>query len=83
MGRRSNYTAKQKAEVVLSVLSKETTVAEGCRRNGITETTGPRGLSPSPSPPARASAEAMVPTDARRNGSARLRSSSASWASRR
>jgi len=39
MGRRSNYTAKQKAEVVLSVLSKQTTIAEACRRNGITETT--------------------------------------------
>jgi transposase-like protein len=39
MGRRSNYTAKQKAEVVLSVLSKQTTIAEACRRHGITETT--------------------------------------------
>jgi transposase len=39
MGRRSSYTAKQKAEVVLSVLSKQTTLAEACRRHGITETT--------------------------------------------
>jgi transposase-like protein len=39
MGRRSSYTAKQKAEVVLSVLSKQTTIAEACRRHGITETT--------------------------------------------
>ena len=39
MGRRSSYSAKQKAEVVLSVLSKQTTVAEACRRHGITETT--------------------------------------------
>ena len=39
VGRRSNYTAKQKAEVVLSVLSKQTTIAEACRRHGITETT--------------------------------------------
>ncbi|MDQ6945024.1 MAG: transposase [Actinomycetota bacterium] len=39
MGRRSIYTAKQKAEVVLSVLSKQTTIAEACRRHGITETT--------------------------------------------
>jgi transposase len=39
MGRRSTYTAKQKAEVVLSVLSKQTTIAEACRRHGITETT--------------------------------------------
>ena len=31
MGRRSNYTAKQKAEVVLSVLSKQTTIAEACQ----------------------------------------------------
>ncbi len=39
MGRRSNYTAKQKAEVVLSVLSKQSTIAEGCRRDGTTQTT--------------------------------------------
>ena len=39
MGRRSNYTARQKAEIVLSVLSKQVTIAEACRRNGITETT--------------------------------------------
>lgn len=39
MGRRSNFTAKQKAELVLSVLSKQTTIAEACRRHGITETT--------------------------------------------
>ena len=39
VGRRSNFTAKQKAEVVLSVLSKQTTIAEACRRHGITETT--------------------------------------------
>jgi transposase-like protein len=39
MGRRSTYTAKQKAEVVLSVLSKQTTIAEACRRQRITETT--------------------------------------------
>lgn len=39
MGRRSNFTAKQKAEVVLRVLSKQTTIAEACRRHGITETT--------------------------------------------
>jgi transposase-like protein len=36
MGRRSTYTAKQKAEVVLSVLSKQTTIAEACRRQRIT-----------------------------------------------
>lgn len=39
MGRRSNYSAKQKVEVVLSVLTKQTTIAEACRRHGITETT--------------------------------------------
>jgi transposase-like protein len=39
MGRRSNYTAKQKAEVAFSVLSKQTTIAKACRRHGITETT--------------------------------------------
>ena len=39
MGRRSNYTALQKTEIVLSVLTKQTTVAEACRRHGITETT--------------------------------------------
>ena len=39
MGRRSNYTARQKAEIVLSVLSKQVTIAEACRRHGITETT--------------------------------------------
>lgn len=39
MGRRSNYTAKQKAEVVLSVLTKQHTIAEACRRHSITETT--------------------------------------------
>jgi transposase-like protein len=39
VGRRSNFTAKQKAEVVLSVLSKQTTIAEACRRHGITEAT--------------------------------------------
>lgn len=39
MGRRSNYAARQKTEIVLSVLTKQTTVAEACRRHGITETT--------------------------------------------
>ena len=39
MGRRSNYTSKQKAEIVLSVLTKQVTLAEACRRHGITETT--------------------------------------------
>lgn len=39
MGRRSNFTAKQKAEMVLSVLSKQATIADACRRHGITETT--------------------------------------------
>lgn len=39
MGRRSNYTGKQKAEIVLSVLTKQITIAEACRRHGITETT--------------------------------------------
>lgn len=39
MGRRSNFTATQKAEIVLSVLTKQSTVAEACRAHGITETT--------------------------------------------
>ena len=39
MGRRSSYTSKQKAEIVLSVLTKQVTAAEACRRHGITETT--------------------------------------------
>ena len=39
MGRRSNYTSKQKADIVLSVLTKQVTMAEACRRHGITETT--------------------------------------------
>jgi transposase-like protein len=39
MGRRSHFTAKQKAEIVLSVLTKQVTIAEACRRHGITETT--------------------------------------------
>ena len=39
MGRRSNYTSKQKADIVLSVLTKQVTLAEACRRHGITETT--------------------------------------------
>lgn len=39
MERRSNYTAKQKAEIVLHVLTKQVTIAEACRRHGITETT--------------------------------------------
>ena len=39
MGRRSNYTPKQKAEIVLSVLTKQVTAAEACRRHGVTETT--------------------------------------------
>jgi transposase-like protein len=39
MGRRSNFTAKQKAEIVLSVLTKQVTIAEACRRHGLTETT--------------------------------------------
>ena len=39
MGRRSNFTAKQKAEVVLAVLTKKMTAAEACRRCEITETT--------------------------------------------
>ena len=36
MGRRSNFTAKKKAEVVLSVLTKQVTIAEACRRQGVT-----------------------------------------------
>jgi transposase-like protein len=39
MGRRSNFTAKQKTEIVLSVVSKQVSMAEACRRHGITETT--------------------------------------------
>ena len=39
MGRGSNYTSKQKAEMVLSVLTKQVTAAEACRRHGVTETT--------------------------------------------
>lgn len=39
MGRRSNFTSKQKAEIVMSVLTKQVTAAEACRRHGITETT--------------------------------------------
>jgi transposase-like protein len=39
MGRRSNFTSKHKAEIVLSVLTKQVTAAEACRRHGITETT--------------------------------------------
>ena len=39
MGRRSNYSAKQKAEIVLHVLTKQVTIAEAGRRHGITETT--------------------------------------------
>ena len=39
MGRRSNYTSKQKADIVLSVLTKQVTLAEACRRHGLTETT--------------------------------------------
>ena len=39
MGRRSNFTSRQKADIVLSVLSKQVTAAEACRRHGITETT--------------------------------------------
>ena len=39
VGRRSNYTARQKTEIVLSVLTNQTTVAEACRRHAITETT--------------------------------------------
>ena len=39
MGRRSNFTSKQKAEIVLSVMTKQVTEAEACRRHGITETT--------------------------------------------
>ncbi len=39
MGRRSNCTAKQKADIVVSVLTKQVTIAKACRRHGITETT--------------------------------------------
>lgn len=39
MGRRSQFTARQRAEVVLAVLRKKTTVAEVCRQHGITEVT--------------------------------------------
>ncbi len=37
--RRSNYTSKQKAEIVLSVLTKQVTAEEACRRHGIPEPT--------------------------------------------
>src|SRR5262245_17270836 len=39
MGRRSKFTARQKAEIVLSVLQKKATVAETCRAQGISEVT--------------------------------------------
>lgn len=39
VGRRSQFTSRQKLEIVLSVLTKETTVAAACRAHGITETT--------------------------------------------
>ena len=39
MGRRNQFTANQKAEIVLSVLHKKTSVAEACRAHGITEVT--------------------------------------------
>ena len=39
MGRRSTFTSQQKAEIVLAVLQKKTTMAEACRAHGITETT--------------------------------------------
>lgn len=39
MGRRSNFTAGQKADIVISVLTKQLTIAEACRRHGITEAT--------------------------------------------
>ncbi len=34
-GRRSNYTARQKTEIVLSALAKQTTIAEVCWRQGL------------------------------------------------
>jgi hypothetical protein len=39
LGRRSSFTAKQKAELVLSVVTKQSTIAEAVDGNGITETT--------------------------------------------
>jgi transposase-like protein len=39
VGRRSKYTAVQKAEIVLAVLQRQMTVAEACRTYGVTETT--------------------------------------------
>jgi transposase-like protein len=37
--RRSNCSAKQKVAAILSVLTKQTRIAEACRRHSITETT--------------------------------------------
>lgn len=39
VGRRSSFTSQQKAEAVLAVLQKKLTMAEACRKYGITETT--------------------------------------------
>jgi transposase-like protein len=39
VGRRSQFSAAQKAEIVLGVLQRQMTVAEACRTYGITETT--------------------------------------------
>ena len=39
MGRRSQFTARQRAEIVLAVLQKKISVAEACRQHGITEVT--------------------------------------------
>lgn len=61
MGRRSSFTAKQKAEVVLSVLSKQTTT---CR--GLVD-----GMA-SPRPPSRDGANRRVNGLERDSGSARV-----------
>ena len=39
MGRKSTFTATQKRDAVMGVLTKRKTVAETCRELGISETT--------------------------------------------
>jgi transposase-like protein len=43
MGRRSNCASKVKAEIVLSVLTKQVTAAEACRSHGIPRRRWPGG----------------------------------------
>ncbi len=75
MGRRSSY----RREMVLSGLTKQVTIAEACRRHGITETTFALGREQALTGASRGSRIAGAAAAGKRSWSARSPCLSASW----